>query len=546
MPSQTMGFADLLEAVPDALVGVDRSGVIRFVNHRAESMFGYEPGDLVGAPLETLVPESVRQVHAAHRKGFNSAPRTRPMGTDLKLRGRRADGSDFPVDIALSCTDPGEAMVVLAAVRDMTNHKKAHREREREGRLSAVVEFSGEAIISATPDGVITSWNPAAERLYGYSSAQIVGKPIASLTTHDATGELTALLDKVDAGGTVENYEIYGLRRDATVFPASLTVSPICEADGTVIGSTTIARDVTEQRKAFAAAQLMAAVIEFSGDAIITSTLDGVITSWNPAAERLYGYPCAEIVGTRSSALSPQDRNRELDDALARIAAGASAESLQTVGVRKDATVFPIFLTLSSIRDKNGVVVGASAIARDVTEQRKSFDAARSMIEASLDSLVAISPEGKITDANQATVKVTGVSRTELIGTPFSDYFTYPKKAEEIYQKVFTEGKAVNYALTLRHRNGTLTEVLFNASVYRDAGGNVLGVFAAARDVTKQLQAQRQAARQQTRELQRLAELERFQRLTVGRELKMIELKKEIEYLRKSGPAMGGKPDDQR
>jgi hypothetical protein len=98
----------------------------------------------------------------------------------------------------------------------------------------------------------------------------------------------------------------------------------------------------------------------------------------------------------------------------------------------------------------------------------------------------------------------------------------------------------------MRHRDGALTDVLYNASVYRDAGGNVLGVFAAARDVTKQKQAQREIAEQQDKELGRLAELERFQRLTVGRELKMIELKKEIEYLRMLGPADRGKSDDER
>jgi PAS domain S-box-containing protein len=167
------------------------------------------------------------------------------------------------------------------------------------------------------------------------------------------------------------------------------------------------------------------------------------------------------------------------------------------------------------------------------------------MIEASLDSLVAISPEGKITDANQATVKVTGVSREELIGTSFSDYFTEPDEANKIYQLVFAEGMALNYPLTIRHRNGTATEVLYNASVYRDANGKVLGVFAAARDVTEQVQGQKEVAKQQAKGLERLAELEQFQRLTVGRELKMIELKKEIEYLRRLLPPSASDPDDQ-
>ena len=179
-------------------------------------------------------------------------------------------------------------------------------------------------------------------------------------------------------------------------------------------------------------------------------------------------------------------------------------------------------------------------VAARTAELQEAFEAARSMIESSLDALVAISPEGMITDANEATVKATGIPRVELIGTPFSDCFTEPQKAEAIYQLVFEQGMAVDYPLTMRHRDGRLTEVLYNASVYRDGGGKVLGVFAAARDVTEARQAQRETAEQQVRALERLAELERFHRLTVGRELKMIELKKEIESLRKFGPGDGG------
>ena len=189
-----------------------------------------------------------------------------------------------------------------------------------------------------------------------------------------------------------------------------------------------------------------------------------------------------------------------------------------------------------------------------MTEQERAAKYARGLIEAGLDPLMTISSEGKITDANEATVKLIEVPRDNLIGTSFSDYFTDPEKAQEIYQRVFTQGTVVDYPLTLRHRDGheTLTEVLFNASVYRDPGGNVLGVVAVARDVTNQIHTQREIAeqharelQQQARELKRLAELEQFQRLTVGRELKMIELKKEIEYLRKFRPADAEEPADQ-
>src|SRR5450759_2103778 len=93
---------NLLEAVPDAVVGVDKAGVIRLVNHQTESLFGYERADLIAASVEMLMPESLRQLHAAHRATYNAAPRTRPMGTDLKLTGRRGDGSEFPADISLA------------------------------------------------------------------------------------------------------------------------------------------------------------------------------------------------------------------------------------------------------------------------------------------------------------------------------------------------------------------------------------------------------------------------------------------------------------
>ncbi|MBI1910894.1 MAG: PAS domain S-box protein, partial [Deltaproteobacteria bacterium] len=176
--------------------------------------------------------------------------------------------------------------------------------------------------------------------------------------------------------------------------------------------------------------------------------------------------------------------------------------------------------------------LGVFAAARDVTAQKQASQYARSLIEASLDPLVTISPEGKITDVNEATIKVTGIARGKLIGTDFSNYFTEPEKAREGYKEVLAKGYVMDYPLTIRHKDGKLTDVLYNASVYKDFAGNVLGVFAAARDITAQRKAEAQVAEQRARELERLVELERFQKLTVGRELKMIELKKEIEELR--------------
>jgi PAS domain S-box-containing protein len=198
-----------------------------------------------------------------------------------------------------------------------------------------------------------------------------------------------------------------------------------------------------------------------------------------------------------------------------------------------DGKLTDVLYNASVYNDVAGNVLGVFAAARDITTQKQASQYARSLIEASLDPLVTISPEGKITDVNEATIKVTGVSREKLIGTDFSNYFTEPEKAREGYQQVLAEGYVMDYPLTIRHTDGKVTDVLYNASVYNDVTGNVLGVFAAARDITAQRKAEAQVAEQRTKELERLAELERFQKLTVGRELKMIELKKEIEDLRR-------------
>ena len=176
-----------------------------------------------------------------------------------------------------------------------------------------------------------------------------------------------------------------------------------------------------------------------------------------------------------------------------------------------------------------------SVVQVRASDDQRASQYARSLIEASLDPLVTISPEGKITDVNEGSMKVTGVPRERLIGTDFSNYFTEPEKAREGYQQVFAKGFVTDYPLTIRRKDGRLTDVLYNASVYKDARGHVLGVFAAARDVTAQKKAEAEVAEQRTNEMERLAELERFQKLTVGRELKMIELKKEIAALKNAG-----------
>jgi PAS domain S-box-containing protein len=287
----------------------------------------------------------------------------------------------------------------------------------------------------------------------------------------------------------------------------------------------------------------MAAIVEYCDEAIIGRTLDGTITSWNPAAERMFGYSSQEIVGKSIGLLCPEEGAGETISILAKISASRPVGNYETRRVRKDGTAFPVSLTVSPICDESGAVVSASEICRDQSELKRVAQYARGLIEADPDPLGMISPDGSVLDVNEATVRATGVPRDELVGSDFSQYWTDPEAARKGIAWAFEHGSLTDGILTARHRDGTLIDFLCNATVYRDINGEVLGVLTSARDVTRQMQVQREMAVQKSRELARLEELEQFRRLTLGRELKMIELKQEIEYLRRFVPAEAVDPE---
>jgi PAS domain S-box-containing protein len=519
MFSKATRFEIMLEAVPDALVGMDQKGVIRFVNRQTELLFGYDRDNLIGLPVETLVPEPLWQIYASHKDEYFADPRTRSSGLDLELSGRHQNGKEFPVNVSLSHIDTGDVLLVITAVRDVAIQKRAIKHAEL---IEAVVQFSEDAIIGTSLEGFVTSWNPGAERMYGYLDQEIIGKPASVLAPEHRAGELFANLERVSGGEAVERFETMGARKDGTIFSVSLTLAPIFDEDGAIVGASAIHRDVTDQRRAFEVAQHMEAIVESSDDAIIAITLEGTITSWNPAAEKLFGYTREEIIGKSAEMVSPKDRLDEVQAILARNRTTQDIEHLHTIGVRKDGSVFPVSLTVSPIRARNGVTVGTSMISRDMSALHHAVRYSRSLIEAALDPMTTISPAGLITDVNEATVKITGVPRQEVIGTHFSHYFTDPNEAHKAYSLAFSHGSVTNFPLTLVDQDGTLTEVLYNASVYRDFNDNVLGVLAVARDAAK-LREQQQLSEQLQTALNSRIIIEQAKGITAQRDSVTIE-----------------------
>ncbi len=317
--AQTVLSRSLLEAVPDAIVAVDHEGVILQINSQTESLFGYTREELIGQPIESLVPEGQREQHRHHFGRFIGQPKTRRMGAGLDLKGRRKDGSEFPVEISLSPVPLDGGMVVLSAIRDVTERKRIEeallraneelaRRKDRQlweyqNRLALVVDSSHDAIIGKNLDGVITSWNKGAERIYGYSAEEAIGRPIALLAPADRRDEITNILQDIREGRQVEHFETVRVTKDGKHLNVSITVSPIRDEDGEIVGASTIARDVTAQRKAeeqLRQAQKMEAVGRLAGGvAHDFNNILGIITSCTELLRPQMGDDAltAELVG---------------------------------------------------------------------------------------------------------------------------------------------------------------------------------------------------------------------------------------------------------
>ncbi len=243
---------------------------------------------------------------------------------------------------------------------------------------SAIAETSGDAIVGLTLDPRIVYWNQGAERIYGYAPDEVIGQP-SSMLMPPGHNELPAVIERIRRGEHVPHYETRRKRKDGTVIDVSVAVSPVKTRDGELVGVSVVARDISERKRAEEALARLAAIVDSSEDAIIGKTLDTTIISWNHGAERIYGYTATEAIGQPVGMLLPPGSEDEVPAIMKRIRRGETVDHYETKRRRKDGTIIDVSVTVSPIKTRDGVVIGASAIARDITE-RKQAEAARAQI----------------------------------------------------------------------------------------------------------------------------------------------------------------------
>lgn len=270
----------------------------------------------------------------------------------------------------MSATDSNDIHSVLARI--VSGSEDGTLNSTLEGLiLSNIINFSDDAIISTTLDGQITSWNKGAEKLYGYPRTEIIGQNISVLIPKERNNEEPEIVRRIIRGEYVQHYDTQRLSKDGRIVDVSLTISPLKDFKGKIIGVSKIGRDISIRKKLQQALESLAAIVNNSDDAIVGKTLDGTIVSWNQGAEKLFGYTASEIIGKNVTTLFPPDKISEEAIILEKIKKGELVKHYESERIRKDGVRFPVSLTISPIRDANGKISGASKIARDITDKKK-------------------------------------------------------------------------------------------------------------------------------------------------------------------------------
>jgi PAS domain S-box-containing protein len=409
----------------------------------------------------------------------------------------------------------GMALISRSQQRAVLRAMKAETdERNERQRFETTLASIGDAVIATDAQGRVTFANRIALSMLRRLEADVTGKPLEEV--FHIVNEFTRTPVESPVARVLRDGSIVGLANhtvliaaDGTEAPIDDSAAPIRSGDGAMQGTVLVFRDIAERRRAEAASRLLAAVVESSDDAIITKDLNGVITSWNRGAERIYGYSAGEMIGRMISVLAP-DEPAEIAETMERLKQGERVERFHTIRRTKAGDSIHMSLTISPLRDASGQVTGASSIGRDITaEVRAQEEVAehRERLRVTLgsigDAVMATDTQGRVTYLNPVAERLTGWASADAAGRPLEDVFRIVNEdsrepVENPAARVLRQGKLVGLAnhTLLISRDGKELAIDDSAAPIRDARGTITGVVLTFRDISEKRAAEKLSAMQ--------------------------------------------------
>ncbi len=519
-------LAAIIEHSGDAIITKNLNGVIQTWNPSAERLFGYRAEEIVGKPVTVLFPpdrlKEEDYIIGLLRQG-------QPVERLETIRVAK-DGKQIPVSVSVSPMKDADGQVIGAAkiIHDISDVVAAREALLREKQLLATTLSSiGDAVIVTDTNGGVTFLNAEAERLTKWSNREAAGQPLRTvfrIVNEETRALVENPVEKVLRLGDIvrlANHTVL-IAKDGTEMPIGDSAAPIREPDGPVFGVVLVFRDVTEQHKTQQAIARLAAIVEHSGDAMVTKNLDGVIQSWNSSAERLFGYDAEEIVGKHVTLLFPPDRLNEEDHIINRLRQGQPIERLETIRLAKDGRKIPVAVSISPLKNADGEIVGASKILHDISEvvaAREALEREKELLATTLasigDAVIVTDEEGRITYVNAEAERLTKWSSGDAHGQALPKVFCIVNEetrapVENPVEKVLRLGGVAGLAdhTILIAKDGAETPIDDSAAPIRRPGGPLFGAVLVFRDFTERKKAEEILRDAQQKLSQHAAELE--------------------------------------
>jgi PAS domain S-box-containing protein len=387
-----------IEEASDLIFTLDAAGRIASVNRAVCETTGYSARELLGKnPLEFIPPESHPLVETRLRKLLSGESVDRVEVEVLSKDGRR-----ITLEVrGRALYDKGRMLGTLQIARDITERRRAE---EASSRLAAIVESSDDAIISKTLDGVITSWNQGAEKLYGYSAEEAVGKPIFILLPPNRPDELTQILERVKRGERVQHYEIERMRKDGKTIDVSLTVSAIRDPNGRIVGASSIARDITEHRLMEEELRELSRAVEQSPSMVMITNTRGEIEYVNRKFTELSGYSAQEIMGMTAGKLGEQPD--EAEKQLWEILRSSKEWRGEFCNRKKNGELYWESASISPILNSEGVITHYVKVAEDTTERKRMEEEIRNLARFPSENpnpILRLGRDGTVLSTNEAS-----------------------------------------------------------------------------------------------------------------------------------------------